>query len=97
MTGLGLGLQRAGQGHIDGQEPKVLPKGWVFNVARACPTAWRWPERAGRVLTSPRRRAKCPLIRRMRPGAGQGLHIREGQDHFDRRLRLVQHALLQRR
>ncbi len=71
---------------IDGQEPKILSKGWVFNVAPRLsycmetvgtePVVFYRTCPPGRYL--PIRKAK----RRRR----SGLEVRQGQDHLDRRL-----------
>ena len=77
---------------IDGQEPKVLPKGWAFNVAPRLsycmenvgtePVIYYRTTPAGQVPSYPESETPTP--------------IHQDQDHLDRRLRLVQHAVLQR-
>ena len=81
---------------IDGQEPKVLPKGWAFNVA---PRLSYCMETVG---TEPviyyrddARRAGAVVSGKRNADAHSGLQIHQDQDHLDRRLRLIQHAVLQ--
>jgi hypothetical protein len=71
---------------IDGQESKVLPKGWVFNVAPrlsycletvgATPVVFYHHARGPGAVLSGKRNAH----------AHEGLEVYQGEDHFDRRL-----------
>ena len=74
---------------IDGQEPKVLPKGWVFNVAPRLsycletvgtePVVYYITTPTGQVPSYPEN--ETPTCR------SKAVSMRRPRDHFDRRLR----------